>query len=43
MLCEMERMVSMIKYNSMDGVPTGVMNFTLKFISTAKPVISFNG
>jgi hypothetical protein len=43
MLCEIERMVFMIKYKSMDGVPTGVMNFSLKFISTVKPVISFNG
>ena len=32
----------MINYKSMDEVLTGIMNFSLKFITTVKPVMGFN-
>jgi hypothetical protein len=34
----MERIVSMIKYKSIDEVPKKIMNFNLKFIMTTKPI-----
>jgi hypothetical protein len=39
----MERIVSMIKYKSMDEVPTEIMSFSLKLITMVKLVMGFNG
>jgi hypothetical protein len=32
----------MIKYKSIDEVPTKIMNFNLKFIMTTKPITGFD-